>query len=107
MSSNQGWFDAFRDNGGIFLYSTDNRTAAVEDVRNILIYTTFATLFIAFLIIFPGIRKEVRIEMHFLSRSLIVINIYLFFLFCCLLFTIFLRTPSCHHYYRLFVCLLL
>ncbi|KAJ6225471.1 hypothetical protein RDWZM_004016 [Blomia tropicalis] len=53
------WFDAFRDNGGPVLYSSMNRTPAIEDVRNILIYISFSTLFIAFLIIFPGIRKEV------------------------------------------------
>ncbi|RWS13957.1 dual oxidase maturation factor 2-like protein [Dinothrombium tinctorium] len=58
MTTNEGWFDAFRDNGGILLYSSENRTPAIEDVRNILIYTTFGTLFVAFLIIFPGIRKE-------------------------------------------------
>jgi len=60
MTSNPGWFDAFRDNGGPVLYSSINRTPAVEDVRNILIYITFTTLFVAFLIILPGIRKEVR-----------------------------------------------
>ena len=53
------WFDAFRDNGGPVLYSSMNRTPAIEDIRNILIYISFSTLFVAFLIIFPGIRKEV------------------------------------------------
>jgi len=62
MTSSPGWFDAFRDNGGPVLYSTVNRTPAVEDVRNILIYITFSTLFVAFLIILPGIRKEVSLE---------------------------------------------
>ena len=62
MTSNQfGWFDAFRDNGGPVLYTSPNRTPAVEDVRNVLIYITFSTLFIAFLIILPGIRKEVNV----------------------------------------------
>lgn len=61
MSSPIGasWFDAFRDNGGPVLYSSMNRTPAIEDIRNILIYITFSTFFVAFLIIFPGIRKEV------------------------------------------------
>lgn len=54
-----GWFDAFRDNGGPVLYSSMNRTPAIEDIRNILIYISFSTFFVAFLIIFPGIRKEV------------------------------------------------
>lgn len=53
------WFDAFQDNGGPVLYSSMNRTAAIEDIRNILIYISFTTFFVAFLIIFPGIRKEV------------------------------------------------
>lgn len=52
-------FDAFRDNGGPVLYTSMNRTPAIEDIRNIIIYVTFSTLFVAFLIIFPGIRKEV------------------------------------------------
>ncbi|KAH9516001.1 hypothetical protein DERF_006766 [Dermatophagoides farinae] len=52
------WFDAFQDNGGPVLYSSMNRTAAIEDIRNILIYISFTTFFVAFLIIFPGIRKE-------------------------------------------------
>ncbi|XP_071034866.1 dual oxidase maturation factor 1 isoform X4 [Parasteatoda tepidariorum] len=54
----KGWFDAFRVDGGPTLYSNPNRTPVVEDIRNILIYVTFSTLFIAFLLIFPGIRKE-------------------------------------------------
>ncbi|GFS68490.1 uncharacterized protein TNCV_4584201 [Trichonephila clavipes] len=54
----RGWFDAFRVDGGPTLYSNANRTPVVEDIRNILIYVTFSTLFIAFLLIFPGIRKE-------------------------------------------------
>ncbi|XP_037502502.1 dual oxidase maturation factor 1-like, partial [Rhipicephalus sanguineus] len=35
-----------------------NRTAVTEDIRNIVIYVCFSTLFIAFIIVFPGIRKE-------------------------------------------------
>ncbi|XP_054707267.1 dual oxidase maturation factor 1-like isoform X2 [Uloborus diversus] len=54
----RGWFDAFRVDGGPTLYSHANRTPVVEDIRNILIYVSFSTLFIAFLLIFPGIRKE-------------------------------------------------
>ncbi|KAH9372149.1 hypothetical protein HPB48_009718 [Haemaphysalis longicornis] len=54
----KGWFDAFRSEGGPTLYAHANRTAVTEDVRNILIYVCFSTLFIAFVIVFPGIRKE-------------------------------------------------
>lgn len=54
----KGWFDAFRTNGGPTLYSYSNRTPVVEDIRNIFIYISFSTLFLAFLLIFPGIRKE-------------------------------------------------
>lgn len=54
----KGWFDAFRTNGGPTLYSFSNRTPVIEDIRNIIIYVSFSTLFLAFLIVFPGIRKE-------------------------------------------------
>ncbi|XP_037561842.1 dual oxidase maturation factor 2 [Dermacentor silvarum] len=54
----KGWFDAFRTEGGPTLYAYANRTAVTEDMRNILIYVCFSTLFIAFIIVFPGIRKE-------------------------------------------------
>lgn len=58
----KGWFDAFRSEGGPTLYAHANRTAVTEDVRNILIYVCFSTLFIAFVIVFPGIRKEVSVR---------------------------------------------
>ncbi|XP_049269898.1 dual oxidase maturation factor 1 [Rhipicephalus sanguineus] len=54
----KGWFDAFRTEGGPTLYAYSNRTAVTEDIRNIVIYVCFSTLFIAFIIVFPGIRKE-------------------------------------------------
>jgi dual oxidase maturation factor 1 len=50
--------DTFKDRSPV-LFDGNNRIPAIEDVRNVLIYICFATLFIAFLIIFPGIRKEV------------------------------------------------
>ncbi|XP_076326779.1 dual oxidase maturation factor 1-like [Tachypleus tridentatus] len=53
-----GWFDAFRVNGGPTLYHVSNRTAVIQDIRNVIIYITFTTFFVAFLIVFPGIRKE-------------------------------------------------
>lgn len=69
VGSSSSWFDAFRDNGGPVLYSSMNRTPAIEDIRNILIYISFSTLFVAFLIIFPGIRKEVS---HYYSFSILL-----------------------------------
>ncbi|XP_044270590.1 dual oxidase maturation factor 1 [Tribolium madens] len=54
----KGWFDAFRYDGGPTLYSFNNRTAVTGDVTLITFLTIFSTLYVAFLIIFPGIRKE-------------------------------------------------
>jgi hypothetical protein len=56
----RGWFDAFRTDGGPTLYSYSNRTPVTGDVPTITLYVLFFTLFIAFVIIFPGVRKEVR-----------------------------------------------
>jgi hypothetical protein len=57
-SAMKGWFDAFRYDGGPTLYSFNNRTAVTGDVTLITFLTIFCTLYVAFLIIFPGIRKE-------------------------------------------------
>ncbi|XP_021948570.1 uncharacterized protein LOC110846211 isoform X2 [Folsomia candida] len=54
----RGWFDAFRNDGGPTLYSYSNRTPVTGDVPTISLYVLFFTLFIAFVIIFPGVRKE-------------------------------------------------
>ncbi|XP_063984088.1 dual oxidase maturation factor 1 [Diachasmimorpha longicaudata] len=54
----KGWFDAFRNDGGPTLYSYSNRTPVTGDVHLITIFIIFCTIFAAFLIIFPGIRKE-------------------------------------------------
>ncbi|XP_018563306.1 dual oxidase maturation factor 1 isoform X2 [Anoplophora glabripennis] len=54
----KGWFDAFRYDGGPTLYSFNNRTAVTGDVTVITFLAIFSTLYVAFLIIFPGIRKE-------------------------------------------------
>lgn len=56
----QGWFDAFRNNGGPTLYNFNNRTAVTGDVTLITFLVIFSTIYVAFLVIFPGIRKEVR-----------------------------------------------
>lgn len=55
----KGWFDAFRYDGGPTLYNFNNRTAVTGDVTIITFLAIFSTLYVAFLIIFPGIRKEV------------------------------------------------
>jgi len=54
----RGWFDAFRENGGPTLYSHSNRTAVTADSATLILYITFITLFLAFVIIFPGVRRQ-------------------------------------------------
>lgn len=58
----RGWFDAFRSDGGPTLYSFNNRTPVTGDVALITLYVVFATLYFAFLVVFPGMRKEVRLN---------------------------------------------
>lgn len=55
----KGWFDAFREEGGPTLYAYHNRTAVAADVPALALVVAALTLYIAFLAIFPGIRKEV------------------------------------------------
>ena len=55
----RGWFDLFRDDGGPTLYAYSNRTSVIGDSTSITLYIVFTTLFIAFFVVFPGIRKEV------------------------------------------------
>ena len=55
----KGWFDAFRHDGGPTLYDRANRTAVTGDVPTITFCVIFITLFVAFLIVLPGMRKEV------------------------------------------------
>ncbi|XP_030765838.1 dual oxidase maturation factor 1 [Sitophilus oryzae] len=68
----KGWFDAFRTDGGPTLYSFSNRTAVTGDVTVITFLAIFATLYVAFLIIFPGIRKERFTTFWAVSLSLLV-----------------------------------
>lgn len=56
----KGWFDAFREEGGPTLYAYHNRTAVAADVPALALLVAALTLYLAFLVIFPGIRKEVR-----------------------------------------------
>lgn len=60
----KGWFDAFRDDGGPTLYSFSNRTAVTFDVSIVAVSLLFATLYVAFLVIFPGVRKQVSLPQH-------------------------------------------
>ena len=55
----KGWFDAFRTDGGPTLYHHSNRTAVAGDISTITILIIFVTVFIAFLLIFPGVRSQV------------------------------------------------
>jgi hypothetical protein len=58
MGHSIGWFDAFRDNGGPTWYG-DNRTPVVVDTGTFAIVAVFAIFLLAFLIIMPGIRRQV------------------------------------------------
>ncbi|KAL3275470.1 hypothetical protein HHI36_020230 [Cryptolaemus montrouzieri] len=68
----RGWFDAFRNDGGPTLYNFNNRTAVTGDVTIITFLTIFTTLYIAFLIIFPGVRKEKFTTFFTVTLSLFV-----------------------------------
>ncbi|KAL1517775.1 hypothetical protein ABEB36_001498 [Hypothenemus hampei] len=68
----KGWFDAFRYDGGPTLYNFSNRTAVTGDVAVITVLVIFATLYVAFLIIFPGIRKERFTTFSSVTLSLLV-----------------------------------
>ena len=57
-SKMRGWFDLFRENGGPTLYTASNRTPVTGDATTITLCTVFATLYLAFFVIFPGVRKE-------------------------------------------------
>lgn len=59
----KGWFDAFRDDGAPTLYSFSNRTPVTGDVNILVVSVFFATLYIAFLVIFPGVRKQVSLNL--------------------------------------------
>lgn len=48
-----------RADGGPVFYSYSNRTPVTGDVQMITTCLVFGTIFTAFLIIFPGVRKEV------------------------------------------------
>jgi len=68
----KGWFDAFRYDGGPTLYTFNNRTSVTGDVTLITFLIIFCTLYVAFLIIFPGIRKERFTTFYSVTLSLFV-----------------------------------
>ncbi|XP_014242288.1 dual oxidase maturation factor 2 [Cimex lectularius] len=69
-----GWWSN-DDNGGPTLYTVPNRTAVTGDVSCIAACLTFVTLYIAFLIIFPGVRKERLTTFTTVTLSLFVGNV--------------------------------
>lgn len=62
-SDSIGWFDAFRDHGAPTWYG-DNRTPVVIDTGIAAIVAVFAIFLLAFLIILPGIRRQVYLQIH-------------------------------------------
>lgn len=70
----KGWFDAFRNDGGPTLYSYSNRTPVTGDVQTLTLYVIFFTIFLAFLIIFPGVRKEVSRTLTYVVETYRVIQ---------------------------------
>lgn len=56
-----GWYDLFHSSDGPTLYTISNRTSVTYDVSIVAVCILFSTLFFAFVIIFPGIRKQVSV----------------------------------------------
>ena len=75
------WFDAFKDNGGPVLYSSINRTAAIEDIRNILIYIKIDfNWFNLLLVILNGIYPTIFFLLlicYIIHNILLLINTFL------------------------------
>lgn len=61
--------------GGPVLYDYPNRTPVTGDVPSIFVCLVFSTVFVAFLIIFPGIRKERLTTFTTVTLSLFVGNV--------------------------------
>ena len=51
-----------REDGGPVFYGYSNRTSVTGDISMVACCLVFLTLYTAFLIIFPGIRKQVIIS---------------------------------------------
>uniref|UniRef100_A0A0A9Y706 Dual oxidase maturation factor 2 n=2 Tax=Lygus hesperus TaxID=30085 RepID=A0A0A9Y706_LYGHE len=69
-----GWWSG-EDYGGPPLYTVPNRTAVTGDASSIIACLPFFTLYIAFLIIFPGVRKERFTTFTCVTLSLFVGNV--------------------------------
>lgn len=54
-----GWSDTFRSDNGPTLYTFSNRTSVTYDVSIVAVCILFGTFFVAFIVIFPGVRKQV------------------------------------------------
>lgn len=61
IAPKMGWYDLFHSSDGPTLYTISNRTSVTYDVSIVTVCILFSTLFFAFVIIFPGVRKQVRI----------------------------------------------
>lgn len=65
----------FREDGGPAFYGYSNRTSVTGDINIVVWCLVFLTVFLAFLIIFPGIRKERFATFITVSLSLFVGNV--------------------------------
>lgn len=68
------------ENGPI-LYTEPNRTSAIEDIRNVVIYIFIITVLVSFILILPGIRTEKFPTFLCITTSLIVTSIIIVSLF--------------------------
>ncbi|KAF0765129.1 dual oxidase maturation factor 1 [Aphis craccivora] len=66
-----------RSDGGPMFYGYSNRTPVTGDVQMITTCLVFGTIFTAFLIIFPGVRKERFTTFTTVTLSLFVGNVIL------------------------------
>lgn len=67
-----GWWNG--EPTGPILYSVPNRTPVTCDVPSLVVCFVFVTLYVAFLIIFPGVRKEKLTTFTTVTLSLFVGN---------------------------------
>lgn len=70
-----GWYDLFHSNDGPTLYTVSNRTSVTYDVSIVAVCILFATLFFAFIVIFPGVRKQVSVN-FFKYITFIILRIH-------------------------------
>lgn len=70
MGKRIGWFDAFRSHGAPTWYG-DNRTNVVTDTTTLGIVLVFLVFLVSFLIVLPGIRREVSGGFYSLFKVLL------------------------------------